>query len=159
MRRLTIAILVAALAIPAAAYAAVREFAGEGTDDDKVVVKFDLRGKREIKDLRVKDVRYRCQERDKFRARPPEFPDPVKVDKKGRFEDKYALTDREQRIEIKFKARVEGKLIKIERGDRDSDKKGSRYNKAKGTLEFSARYKSDGDRCESKVIDWKAKAL
>ncbi len=161
MKRLSFIALVALLALPGVAVAAFDTFRGEGSDDDGIKVNFDLRGKSQLEAFKAKKVRYKCNERDTFRANPPEFPSDIDVDKKGKFDDSYTLTDKESGVEIKFKGKVEGKLIEVTKsGDRNAkngnDTKGH-FNKAKGTMEFHARYKDDGDRCESKAIDWKAK--
>ncbi|MEA2346401.1 MAG: hypothetical protein QOG62_188 [Thermoleophilaceae bacterium] len=167
MKRLTIIALVALLALPAAALAAFDSFSGEGTDDDSIKVNFDLRGKSQLEAFKAKKVRYKCNERDTFRANPPEFPSDIDVDNKGKFDDSYSLTDKESGVQIKFKGKVEGKMLDVQENGRRNkkDRHGNRnsrhdtkahYNKAKGTMEFHARYKEDGDRCESKSIDWKA---
>lgn len=167
MKRLTVLATIAALLVPAAAFAALDTFRGFGTDDDQVKVNFDLRGKSEIESFKAKKIRYKCNERDTFRANPPEFPSDIDVDSKGKFDDNYTLTDKEEGLKIKFKGKTEGKLFEVTKsGDRRKtnnkkdrrDRRDSkeRYNRAKGTMEFHARYQEDGDRCESKSIDWKA---
>jgi hypothetical protein len=151
------------MALPAVALAAVDKFKGEGTEQPKTLVRFDVRGKDSIESFRAEQVRYHCDERKSFRANPPEFPRDIDVDSKGEFDDNYTLTDEDNKVKIKFKGKVEGKLV--HRKGVKSDKKGDKnrksdkdeYNKAKGEMEFHARYKSDGDRCESRPIDWKAK--
>ncbi len=164
MKRVTSTLLIAMMALPAVALAAVDKFKGEGTEQPKTIVRFEVRGKDTIESFRAEQVRYHCDERKSFRANPPEFPRDIDVDKGGEFDDSYSLTDEDNKVKIKFKGKVEGKLVhrKGVKGDKDDkddkDRKSDKddYNKAKGEMEFSARYKSDGDRCESRPVDWKA---
>ena len=165
MKRVTSTLLIAMMALPAVALAAVDKFKGEGTEQPKTIVRFEVRGKDTIESFRAEQVRYHCDERKSFRANPPEFPRDIDVDNDGEFDDSYSLTDEDNKVKIKFKGKVEGRLV--HRKGVKSDKKGNRnrrsdkaeYNKAKGEMEFRARYKSDGDRCESRPVDWKAEIL
>ena len=167
MKRVTSTVLIAMMALPAVALAAVDKFKGEGTEQPKTTVRFEVRAKDTIEDFRAEQVRYHCDERKSFRANPPEFPRDIDVDSDGEFDDSYALTDEDNKVKIKFKGKVDGKLVDRKNAksaknddndeDNDRDRKSRHYNKAKGEMEFHARYKSDGDRCESRTIDWKAK--
>lgn len=167
MKRVTSTLLIAMLALPAIALAAVDKFKGEGTEQPKTTVRFEVRAKDTIENFRTEQVRYHCDERKSFRANPPEFPRDIDVDRDGEFNDSYALTDEDNKVKIKFKGKVDGKLIdrknakgaKNDDKDDDRDRRSGDYNKAKGEMEFHARYKSDGDRCESRTIDWKAKVF
>jgi hypothetical protein len=164
MKRATTAILITLLAVPAVALAAVDKFKGGGTQDTRTTVKFDVvRAKDKVQHFQAEKVRYTCNKRDTFRANPPEFPRDIEADSKGNFDDDYSLTDEDNNVKIKFKGKVDGKLLHVQRKkdgkNRSDDRSKGRWNKAKGTMQFHARYKSDGDRCQSRTLDWKAKLV
>ncbi len=150
MKRFTPVALLALLIVPAVAFAAADKFKGGSDDDNKVKIKFELKDDDRIKDFTAKEVEFSCNERDDFRANPPEFTK-VDVEKNGDIDQEYKINEKGrnskgEKVEIRFKAKLEGRL----------DGKKNKYDEAEGEMSFDARYKTDGDRCESEDLEWDA---
>lgn len=159
-RQITVALLAAAV-LPAVAMAAgVDKYKGTATDDEKTVVKFAVK-KNEVVDFTAKDALFKCDRKlangnKRFRGTPPSFSN-MKIDKDQKFRDSYDVKEtvkgdenkpKKKQTVVKFKANVDGKFTKKNR------------NKAKGDMSYSARYvqgPSQGARCDTGDVDWKAK--
>jgi len=151
MKRFTPVALLALLIVPAVAFAAADRFKGGSDDDKKVKIKFELKNEDQIKDFTAKEIEFSCNERDDFRANPPEFTK-VDVEKNGDIDQEYKINEKGRnsegdKVEIRFKGKLEGRL---------DGKKKKKYDEGDGEMSFDARYKTDGDRCESEELEWDA---
>lgn len=159
MKHLPIALLLAALIVPASSFAASERFKGKG--DDKIDVRFQLKDD-EVRNFTAKNVEFTCSEAGDTIVSDPKKFKPIDVRGNGRFDDRFSnrFRDEDSDAKVGLKAEVDGRLTDEQPvKNRDGvEKQGEEaFQKGRGELEFTLEFDT-GDKCESGQLDWKAKA-
>lgn len=159
MKHLPIALLLAAMIVPTSSLAASERFEGKG--DDKIDVRFQLKDD-EVRNFTTKNVEFSCSEAGDTVVLDPKKFKPIDVRDNGRFDDRFSnrFRDRDSDAKLKLTSEVDGRLtdekpVKNRDGEVKSGEEA--FQKGRGDLEFTLEFET-GDKCESGVLDWKAKA-
>ena len=127
------------LLLPAPAMAGKVDYAGHGTDDEKLDVSFTLVDREKLKNLAFDDAKVKCDDGSKGRIGKRTFRFGIPLDEDNEFEAKG--TGSSEGIEEET-ARASGK-VRIERG------------KAEGVVKIKFE-ETDGDKCHTDEEPWKA---